>query len=381
MARPTDTELNDVKPIIYHGDPQVDRFVYGLDNIMQHLGERNQYPYFLGMSGNAFKVAWSDSAYHPERFSDSTPAPEPAGLHDVGSVEAALKATGYGFEILGNRACVTPHAADGLGAQAGNAEVRETTLASIADDRRPVLVLMHLNGRLDWRILTGYAEGGNEIVGWPGFGKEQTATAEFVFRPDGTFSAADWERKVAALIRLVGDKDTGFLEKQKALYRDALERALTHTRPHSEGGTARGLAAYDACLEALEEADGDVSDDIVAQRLGYFALAFLGDLVSNRHYASLFFATMMKGWNSSALYYAAGNCAKIHELVWDCWNLAGGFWRNGDTEIPRFRNRENRKRIAAIVREIRNLDENTAEQIGLALDGWDKGHGYYMQSE
>ena len=135
---------------------------------------------------------------------------------------------------------------------------------------------------------------------------------------------------------------------------------------------ASGQAAYDAWLAAIEADDGDASDKEMVNRLVFHAMVLAGDLASNRHHACTFLNAMEeKGWNAYALHYAAGNCAAIHNLVWDCWKIAGGFWVPPDAGVPRFRDRENRRQIAEIIREMKRLDGDTVKQMQVALDGWD----------
>ena len=381
MERPKEMILEGVKKLRYHGDPKVDRFVFALDNVMQYLGEEDGYTFLLGASGRAFKAVWHDHSYFPERHKGADQKARPMEFHDFPSVRAAVEATGYGFEMLCNRDGPSPYESDAFTSSVANTGIRQAMLESIGVDKRPVLALMHLNTRTDWRILTGYTDDGDQVLGWPGSHAKRPEAEPFELKHDGTFSSGEWERRVVVLIRLVGEKDPGYGKKKRDLYKRALELALQCSKPKIQGTTASGPAAYDSCLEALGEDDRDVSDDAIRERLGYFGMVFIGDMAANRHAASEFFTTMRKGRNASALLHAAGNCAKIHELAWECWQVAGGFWRKPETEIPRFRDKESRKQIMDIVREMKALEEDTAKQIGIALEGWDKTHRDYMQAE
>ena len=354
VERPEQLVLEGVSKII-DGDPQSDGFISGLDNIVQFLGEENQYPYLLGMSGRGFRVLGAPS---PEPHEGESSTARPEEVHDLPSVRAAVEATGYDFEILGNREGPWSFESDAFTSSVDNAGIREAVLKSIGGGRRPVLALMQLNSSTHWwwGILTGYRNGGDEVLGCPG--------------EDGTFSAGEWEKRVVVLIRLVGEKDADHGNKKKDLYRKALKLALQ--------SMASGSATYDSFLNWLAEDVSDVSDEILAERLGGFSGLFIGELASNRWYASLFLRSINTVWSDSALLHAAGNFARIHELAWECWKIAGGYWREAETEVPRFRNRENRREMAAIVKEIKDLEEDTAEQIRIALEKWDKTHAYYM---
>jgi len=354
MERPEQMVLEGVRKITDNA-PQSDGFVFGLDNIVQFLGEEGQYAYFLGMSGRGFRVLGAPSP-EPHEVDSSTVPPEE--IYDLPSVRAAVEATGYDFQILGNREGPLPHGADGFTSLVDNAGIREAVLKSIGEGKRPVLGLLQPEEGTywSWGILTGYRNGGEEVLGWPG--------------EDDTFSAGEWEKKVAVLISLVGEKDPDYDDKKKDLYEKALNLALQFM--------ASGPATYDAFLNSLAEDVSDVSDEILAERLGDLSFPFIGELASNRWYASLFLRSIHTIWSDGELLHAAGNFARIHELAWECWTTAGGYWRKPETEVPRFRNQENRRKMAAIVKEIRDLDDDTAEKIRSALEKWDRTHAYYM---
>ena len=97
MQIPTDAILENVKRIAYDGDPRSDRFIIGLDAVLQHMGEKEQYVRLLGMSGRAFRVIWLDDKYYPERYKESDQADITSGIYDFKSIRTALEATGYEF--------------------------------------------------------------------------------------------------------------------------------------------------------------------------------------------------------------------------------------------------------------------------------------------
>jgi len=371
-------ELQGVRPLQYDGDAQVDRFIFALDNVLEHAGEGRQYARLLGMSGRAFRHIWRDEAYYPERFDERSATPVEYG--DLASVRTAMAITGFVSEMLGNTEYEDTPPSGMLDASVGPAEMREATLRSLGDINRPALALMGLEDELGWRILTGYEEDGGKVIGWCGQKDRESSTEGIEFRPDSGFTASDWEQRTAALITITSEKDPKYGERQKDLCKGALERAIARLHPVRQGTMASGEAAYDAWLEAIEADDGDTSDEVMAGRLGFHAFVMAGDLASNRHYAHTFLNEMAeKGWNAYALHYAAGNCAAIHNLVWDCWKITGGFWTPPDAGVPRFRDRENRVRIAAMIREMKRLDGDTAKQMQVALEGWDTKHRDFMQ--
>lgn len=372
MARTDQVELDGVRPVRYDGDAQVDRFVYALDNVLEYLGEGRQYARLMGMSGRAFRLIWYDRAYYRDRNDDGDESQTPMEFGDLASVRTAMVVTGYGFQILGNGEREELSSPPVLDTSVTPAELREAAVSSLGDRSRPVLALMELESKLGWRILTGYEQNGKKVIGWCGQEDRESSTEGIAFRPDSGFTATDWEQSTAVLIALTGGKDAAFGDRERDMCKEALERVIACWEPGREGTMASGQAAYDAWLAAIEADDGDASDKEMVNRLVFHAMVLAGDLASNRHHACTFLNAMEeKGWNAYALHYAAGNCAAIHNLVWDCWKIAGGFWVPPDAGVPRFRDRENRRQIAEIIREMKRLDGDTVKQMQVALDGWD----------
>ena len=63
-----------------------------------------------------------------------------------------------------------------------------------------------------------------------------------------------------------------------------------------------------------------------------------------------------KYFASPELYSAASKYSLVHRLMWECWNLAGGYWRDIDGEVPKFRDASVRKEIADIIGRVKELD-------------------------
>ena len=78
--------------------------------------------------------------------------------------------------------------------------------------------------------------------------------------------------------------------------------------------------------------------------------------------------------------HASANYAQIHELMWECWKVAGGYWRDSDAELKKFKDAGTRREIAAIVRKAGELDRSAVSYMESALASWDKSHSYYMES-
>ena len=368
---PSEKLLQGVQPVIYHGDARSNRAVLALDNVMQDMGEEPAYDRYLAMSARAFGANWSEDAYY-QRESRGVPDWE----ERLASVRASAEATGYGIAVLGNRDYRAPIQVPAISSMVDNEGIRAEVVQSIGGRGRAVVALMDLASNLDWRILNGYTDNGKAIaawsglektdskavaMGWPGF--EAVAEDGFGFQDDGSIRATDWEERVAALVVISGEKEPDDRSQKLKAYRAMLERASTLLR--------HGAVAFDSSISVLAEDVDDVRDEVLTKRLGFFAMVFLGDMASDRHYASGFLQEIVAesiGLDTAALATAAGDLRKVHDMVWQCWDIAGHHQRKPEEEVQKFRKRENRERIAQILREMRELDLKTAEILAGAAD-------------
>ena len=85
---------------------------------------------------------------------------------------------------------------------------------------------------------------------------------------------------------------------------------------------------------------------------------------------------------------AAAGPLLIHGLMWDVWQVVGGYWRGckpGDgehrviwdnaDEVRRFRSRSVRERAAAVIRRARDVDAQSLQDLQTAKDEWDSCRG------
>ena len=231
----------------------------------------------------------------------------------------------------------------------------------------------------EWSLITGYDDGGDTIIGWSCFQDDERKKEELQFEPEGYFRKRDWEKDTMVVVRISGEKaespDRESLERQVLEYGTCLSQGLVH------GNESWGFEAYKRWACAVEdEGTGDLSEDILKGRLQYHT-HFIGHLAAQKWYTSVYLKDMKKrGWNVSDTLCASANYAKIHELMWNCWQVAGGYWRDPMTEVGKFRDTEVRREIAEIIREAGRLDKVAVGHMASALSAWDKTHAYYMKS-
>jgi hypothetical protein len=311
-------------------------------------------------------VVWNDAMYFRDRHAE-VPDPDPEGYLrlDFESAAYALDAAGFKSRLLLNADCLRPVE----GATATEADIRDLVIASI-DEGRPVVALLSAASSRwapEWSILTGYAEGGAAILGWSCLQDGEREREELDFEPDGTFRKVAWEPDVLAAVRIMG----ALAELPEDPDRKAVELGVKHS--------AAARAAYEAWAAAIEdEENGAVADEVLAGRLQYHG-HFIGHLAAQKWFTSAFLKAMDHGvWSQSGLLHAAGHYARIHELLWDCWRIAGGYWRDPAGEIEKFRDPGNREAIAALIHEVAALDRSAVEGLESALEKWDKQHADYL---
>lgn len=361
--------------------PQSDIFCSALRIALEHMGDAEaKYHNLLGWSGRGYRICWSDRMFFWDRHMDKAdPDPEQYLRTDYETAAAAAAAAGYEGQILLNAACCRPEAAS-CGEQGDAGAMRELVTDSIREGR-PVVVAMSLSAEHwapEWSLITGYDEGGATVVGWSCHQGEDPWKAEIDFEPDGAFRLGNWEANAVAAVRLCGsrqDVDRAALEKR------ALELGTTLARGREDGLDTWGVSSYEAWARALEAEDlADLEDPVLKGRMQYH-IHYVGHLAAQRWYTSVFLKEMeATPWSASDVLRAAACYADIHEFMWECWKVAGGYWRDEDDELPRFREPAARAEIAGIVRAAGRQDGRALEHMEVALEAWDKTHGYYIHS-
>ena len=361
--------------------PPSDIFSQALAIVLSHLGESIEYQEILCTSGRAFKICWSDEMFFWDRFAEQ-PDPDPEGYlrSDYDSVDSAIQTAGYQSEIIANITCEHPEQNASVSRRADGQGIRDLVIDSIGAGR-PVVALMsaaHERWAPEWTIITGYDEGGEIVTGWSCFQNEEREKEELEFEPEGYFRKRDWERDTPVVVRLSGAKAE---VDRKALGRDALQFGIDLSPGSAEGHESRGFETYARWACAVEDGDiENLDEEILLGRLHYH-IHFIGHLAAQKWYTCAYLKDMeKKGWNVSDVLHAAARYAKIHELMWDCWKLAGGYWRDAQAEVGKFRGPETRREIAAIIRAAGKLDRAAVTHLESALGAWDKSHSFYINS-
>ncbi len=351
--------------------PQSDTFCAALHIALQYMGEpESTYDRLIGWSGRGFRICWSDRLFFWDQHLGKADAdPEQYLRTDCDTAVVAVSAAGYEAQML----TVTDERPD---VAAMRALVRDSIYAG-----RPVLAALSLSRQHwapEWSLITGYDADGATVTGWSCFQDEEPWKEEVDLEPDGTFRLSDWETRTVTAVRLSGVHRR---QDEDALGKQALELGVSYARGRQDGLDAWGVTSYAAWAQAVEAADlTDLDAHLLKGRMQYH-IRYIGHLAAQRWFTSAFLKQLHAPvFCVSDVLHAAGWYARIHELMWDCWQVAGGYWRDEDGELPKFRDPATRSQIAAIIREAGELDARALQHLETALSAWDKNHGYYMAS-
>ncbi len=350
-------------------------------------------------TGRGWLIGFDEAGFYGERYGMQNPRANYA----VSSLEAylehyetmveAIRALDRVPELLWNQECeyeVDREQAAGIMGLADKADgktIRRYVSDSLTLRRRPVMALMSLPSVpiVEMTLLTGYESSGEVILGrspYQNAGMDNSG-------PYGYLRMADWERQVLAVIGLGEERGA---ESDKHPCFTMIERMLRCSRSYSQDRRHYGLAAYDAWERALldDESIIGADDDIAARRLLYHS-GVAGVIASQKAFTVLpeCHAPTM-GVVSGFMRRAGAGPGLIHGLMWDVWQVVGGYWRGiktGDAEhgltwenpeeLRRFRERGVRERAAKVIRRARQVDAQAIEDLQTAKEEWERcrGHG------
>jgi hypothetical protein len=249
--------------------------------------------------------------------------------------------------------------------------------------RQPLIVLLHVPSVpiVEFALLTGYEAGGDVILGrspYLGSPPENSGPEEY-------FRLSPWEPHVLAAIGIAEESGTDPAPQQ--LGHLAIDNALKHSRSYSDGPRHYGLAAYDAWERALldDTAFASACDEVVVQRLQQHSAA-AGFIACQKAFCVMpEFEAPTMGIVTGLARRAAAGPGLIHGLMWDAWQIVGGYWRAagseghrrwaGTDEVRRFRDRKERERAAAVVRRARDVDAQALADLQAAKEEWDRCRG------
>jgi hypothetical protein len=290
---------------------------------------------FMALSGFAFGLLWREGWHmdNPDMMFIANP-------RDV--IARAFAAAGYTYELV-----------EKTGAPDDEARYRRKLRQSL-EQGRPVLAFGVI-GPPECCLVTGYAEGGDVLLGWNYFQTEQ----------GGYFRKRDWFADTHSLI-LIGEKTAALTGPEAD--REALRWALSVARTPMVLGRHSGFGAYTAWAEQIldDGAFADADEHLLRQRHDVHMMAGL-TVAECRWAAGLFLRELAERRPSMAeeLLAAADLYTAEHDLMWKVRDEAGG---NGAPDAwEKFARPEVRRRIHPLILQSRRLDESAAEHLERAL--------------
>jgi hypothetical protein len=370
---------------------------YGNDALRERF-PMSVYAHLSGYTGRGWLIGFDDAGYYWEKCGVRNPHQDfavsglEANLEHLETLHEAIAYLGFAPELLWNADC--RYKADPeLAAPFVNAAkvvdrpaIRRYVIDSLTTRGRPVICFLYTPHipYVDAALLTGFESGGSVVV----CESHTDATTDDPTQY-GTFRLADWERDVVAIVGL--GRETATEPKCHPCY-TMIGNALKYSESYTRGTRHYGLSAYDAWERALldEESIAGSDDHVVSRRLLYHA-AVAGNIACQKAFTAFpncWDAVPAQGVISGLLQRAAAGPQIIHGLMWDVWQVVGGFWRGftpgdaeyrarweNDEEVRRFRDRAVRERAAEVIRRARRTDERALAELREAKAEWDRCRG------
>ncbi len=264
---------------------------------------------FLGASGMAFSLLWSD-AYDPRTMDVSLTEP----LSET--VRRIFAFAGYTYDLF-------------IAGDYNKDTVYREILHSI-DAGKPV-IMFGLFQHSECAIIAGYEDLGGVLLGWSHFqGEGKVETAD-----NGMFRISDWDDSWTSIVILREKTERTFS------YRDALKNGLAEMRKTEACGYAAGAAAFDAWISAVSQPE-------------------VSPALCRYHTDILFNYAELRAWGSdflrdAGLESAADAFMQIHDLCWQADAAACG--EQGFALL------ENRRKVAEILGQMASLDKKVESMI------------------
>jgi RNA polymerase sigma factor (sigma-70 family) len=343
-----------------------------IHSVLLYRKESVEYHDLMGTSGAPFEFSWIQEAWTGE-YSERRP---PIDEKLVGSIDRCLSLLGYSYSLIGNRDYVNPRELDMLKERKGKDEIRNMVVHSIGESKCPVIGFGTAE-QSGLCVITGFESNADVILGSAEFDSDYTGDANTEVGKDGSFRKKDWLKDTAAIL-IVGDKKEDAVNKE-VMHRKSLEYAVEALSivHHSEMDNPFDL--WMKCLE--DETISTGTEDEVKTRL-WCHRCRVGDVAEDKWFASQFLVTIAadKPFIAPELYGASSNYTLVHRLMWECWKLAGAYWRDIEDELAKFKDPSIRKEIINIIDQLKKLDMQVLEHLRSALDHFDLSHGSYMNS-
>jgi hypothetical protein len=348
----------DVVKVGFHGNtgdnrsPESFAFPACMASLMQYLGEN--YPimeieahnqkykmrtanlHFMAASGMAFGLLW-----HREYCMSCMDLMQ-VNDHNA-TIKHAYDWAGYEFEVVEKSQ------------EDNNREyIKEKIIESI-NKGVPVLAF-GIIGPPECLIINGYDNNGDVFIGWSHFQEWEKCDKE----PNGMFRKTDWYEGLWKIV--ITGKKIG----RMVTIKNILSLGLSIMQKTESEGYFAGLAAYDEWVKyVLNPELENVNDETLKARHGLHH-HLVGNLAEARCWGGEFLIHISQEIEDENIKGVVKCFKDIHDLCWKVWGVLGEY---GQKEVWKgFRNNEKRKKIAAILADIKSLDEEAIGYLKLAVE-------------
>jgi RNA polymerase sigma factor (sigma-70 family) len=325
----------------------------GFEKISVHGREwrlDNTHVFLLGTTGAAFRLSWRPG-WHMDNPLLTNISSDPMAPYHRG-----IESVGYSYEVIQKEP-----------GRDNETYFRERIIESIRSRGNPVIATGIVGPPVEC-LITGFDEAGEVLIGWSFFQHIDEVKGDIEYEPGGYFRKRRWFDDAGMLIVLGERRPRRPLE---ALYREALEWALTVARTPSVDGRRNGFAAYEAWAAAILEDSEFEGRPMPELRHRYHAHQdAVGTIAEGRWYAHNFLHRIAADIPAPPALEQAAICYDAqHSLMWQVWGLVGGY---GDSEehASRFVDSAVRKQTAELILQARAKDVEAAERIEEALRAW-----------
>jgi AraC-like DNA-binding protein len=351
--------LYGVPRVSYFKDKEIEvtPFISSLRACLTYMGLEVGYARLLCGSGAAFRLLWNTSEWD-------------GGNVDIlvmreDSFEPLKKA----FEAAGRSFTLLPKARD----LSNKAEFIHLIRQEI-DAGKP-LIGFGIIGPPEACVITGYRENGEVLLGWNFFQDMPEWKGCHETEDCGYFIRRNWyEYSETVALMAVGEPVQSVNEKH--FLKETLKLALEVMETPEVGCRASGFAAYQEWAKAIRN-DNEFSENtllpVLFTRLMCQSDAFT--MVSEgRAYAGWFMKQEAEKFPeySTKLMEISGIFRKEHEVVWEMVSYHGGL-QMGEYQAKELAKKENRFKIAELIRKAEELDRQAAGCIRQLVSEMEKG--------
>lgn len=342
-------------PKVYYGRKvdeqiQVTPFSMCLQSVLNYMGQNINYTQIMVSSGAAFRLRWDTRGFNIAavdiRFTYK---------NHLTPFELAFKGAGRSYKILEDKL------------KSVSKEASLELIKSEIDCGRPVIAL-GVVGPPEACIVTGYKNNGEILLGWSLFQYGNGFGNKFMIDESGYFIKDNWWESTEAIMS-VGE-DIGTLTSVKEILENAL-MLMTKDKMATYGGTSSfygGQAAYEAWAKAVEDDNAFAENSNISYKYSCQndAEKMLGE---GRGFAAAYISSLAEQYPDITKEII--KCASLLKSAAECvlkMREARSGYDVYEIVIEKFREKETRKQIAALIRQAAQYEKKACKILKNIID-------------